>query len=237
MLVTLKGDAANVRLMDSSNFSSYRAGRRHRFYGGHATRSPARLQVPHTSHWHVAVDFGGLGGQVRSGVQVLPGPLKPIRERPLSSIPTLVNRDAAITPGVDGGEPYDVFVSYASDDKDAVVRPLAHALQSAGLRVWFDGFALHIGDSLRQKIDRGLATSRFGVVGPSETNMRPGAATNRLTEAVLGKRRITPDTALRLSRFLKTSPQSPSSGCGCKPIGISIERRSAPPRNRDRLLS
>lgn len=164
VVVTLKGNAANVRLMDGSNFNNYRAGRRHRFYGGHATKSPVRLQVPHTSHWHVAVDLGGLGGQVRSGVRVLPGPLKPIRERPLSSVPTLLNRSAAVAPGVEGDEPYDVFVSHASEDKDAVVRPLALALRSAGLRVWFDEFTLHIGDSLRQKIDRGLANSRFGVV-------------------------------------------------------------------------
>lgn len=34
-----------------------------------------------------------------------------------------------------------------------------------------------------------------------------GISANRLNEVVLGKRRITPDTALRLSRFLKTSPQ------------------------------
>ena len=44
--VSLEGNAANVRLMDSSNFSAYRAGRQHRFYGGQATRSPVRLQVP-----------------------------------------------------------------------------------------------------------------------------------------------------------------------------------------------
>ena len=196
VLVTLKGNAANVRLMDNSNFSSYRAGRRHRFYGGHATRSPVRLQVPHTSHWHVAVDLGGLGGQVRSGVQVLPGPLKPIRERPLSSIPTLLNRDAAIARGVDGREPYDVFVSHASEDKDTVVRPLAHALQSAGLRVWFDEFALHIGDSLRQKIDHGLATSRFGVVVLSHNFFAKGWTNYELdgmvTKAVTGEQVLLP---------------------------------------------
>ena len=32
--VSLQGNAANVRLMDSSNYSSYRSGRRHRYYGG-----------------------------------------------------------------------------------------------------------------------------------------------------------------------------------------------------------
>jgi hypothetical protein len=69
--VSLDGNAANVRLMDSSNFSAYRAGRQHRFYGGQATRSPVRLQVPCGGHWHVAIDMGGHSGSVRSGVRVL----------------------------------------------------------------------------------------------------------------------------------------------------------------------
>ncbi|HUU36052.1 MAG TPA: HigA family addiction module antitoxin [Vicinamibacterales bacterium] len=34
-----------------------------------------------------------------------------------------------------------------------------------------------------------------------------GVSLNRLNELVLGKRGITADTALRLGRFLKTSPQ------------------------------
>jgi antitoxin HigA-1 len=36
---------------------------------------------------------------------------------------------------------------------------------------------------------------------------RLGISLNRLNEIVLGKRGITADTALRLGRFLKTSPQ------------------------------
>ena len=36
---------------------------------------------------------------------------------------------------------------------------------------------------------------------------RLGISANRLNEVVLGKRRITADTALRLSRLLNTSPQ------------------------------
>ena len=183
--------------MDQSNFSSYRAGRRHRFYGGHATKSPVRLQIPHRSHWHVAVDLGGLGGQVRSSAQVLPGPLKPIQEPPLSSVPTLLNRDSTIASGiVSGDEPYDVFISHASEDKDAVVRPLAQALQSGGLRVWFDDFALRIGDSLRQKIDQGLANSRFGVVVLSHNFFAKGWTNYELdgivTRAVTGEQVLLP---------------------------------------------
>jgi TIR domain. len=59
---------------------------------------------------------------------------------------------------------WDVFISHASEDKEAIATPLAEALQESGLRVWYDDFSLRLGDSLRESIDRGLARSRFGVV-------------------------------------------------------------------------
>ena len=60
--------------------------------------------------------------------------------------------------------PRDCFISHASEDKDAVARPLAEALMQAGYEVWFDEYELVAGESLRQRIDEGLAASRFGVV-------------------------------------------------------------------------
>jgi len=160
--VTLRGNAANVRLLDSANFQNYRSGRRGTFYGGYAKRSPVRIQIPRSGRWFVTIDLGGYGGSVRTSLQVLPGALPEIRERPLASVPSLIH-DSPPVSGESARE-YDVFVSHASEDKDEIVRPLAHALQAAGLRVWFDEFELRIGDSLRRKIDRGLANSRFGVV-------------------------------------------------------------------------
>ena len=59
---------------------------------------------------------------------------------------------------------WDVFISHASEDKEAVAIPLADALKKAGIKVWLDQQELRIGDSLREKIDEGLAKSRFGVV-------------------------------------------------------------------------
>ncbi len=59
---------------------------------------------------------------------------------------------------------WDVFISHAHEDKDEIVRPLAHALQDQGLRVWYDEFEMRLGDSLRRKIDQGIARSAFGVV-------------------------------------------------------------------------
>lgn len=170
VVVTLSGNAANVRLLDSTNFNSYRQGRQHRYYGGLAKRSPVRLAVPHDGRWHVTVDLVGLGGSVRSGIQVEPpppAPLPPIREGtmrrpPLAAIVENIEAVAPESPAL--AKAYDVFISHATEDKDAVVRDLAHALADRGLEVWYDDFTLRIGDNLRRKIDAGLASSRFGVV-------------------------------------------------------------------------
>lgn len=64
---------------------------------------------------------------------------------------------------------WDVFISYASEDREEVAELLARHLQNEGLRVWYDQLELRVGDSLRGKIDEGLARCRFGVVILSES--------------------------------------------------------------------
>jgi hypothetical protein len=59
---------------------------------------------------------------------------------------------------------WDVFISFASEDRIEVATPLAIALRDCGLKVWFDDFELKPGDSIREAIDRGLAHSRIGIV-------------------------------------------------------------------------
>lgn len=59
---------------------------------------------------------------------------------------------------------YDLFISHASEDKEEFVRPLAEALQSQGIKVWYDEFTLKVGDSLRRSIDHGLRSSKYGTV-------------------------------------------------------------------------
>lgn len=154
--IILKGNAANVRLMDSSNFQYFRSGRRHQYIGGHVKRSPMRLQIPTPGHWYVTVDLGGYKGKVSSSARILPGKLRPFVETPLSTIPSLVRNENDVQ--------YDVFISHASEDKKDVVTPLAKALRAGGLSVWYEDFELKIGDSLRRNIDRGIASSRFGIV-------------------------------------------------------------------------
>lgn len=59
---------------------------------------------------------------------------------------------------------WDVFISHASEDKATFVRPLATALTSLGVLVWYDEFSLSLGDSLSRSIDKGIASARFGIV-------------------------------------------------------------------------
>jgi hypothetical protein len=165
--------AANVRLMTSSEFSNYKNGRGHRYIGGLARRSPVRLQTTSSGHWYVAVDMQGLQGSTKASVQVLPGVLPEIQERPLSEIPSLVRENIPLA-AESGGETHDVFISHASEDKEDFVRPLANALIQQGLIVWYDEMTLRIGDSLRQKIDKGLANSKVGLVVLSPSFIKKG---------------------------------------------------------------
>ena len=64
---------ANVRLLDGSNYSSYRLGKQHRYYGGRATKSPVRISPPHAGHWHLVVDLGGNAGTVKASVRTIKG--------------------------------------------------------------------------------------------------------------------------------------------------------------------
>ncbi len=165
--VTLRGNAANVRLLDSSAFGAFKSGRRHTYYGGHVTRSPYRVQVPRAGHWYVTVDFGGNAGSSQVGVRVLPGQLPPARQASTSPLATIAGNLASLAEETDlpvSDRRWDVFISHASEDKDEVVRPLAHALVELELTVWYDEFELRIGSSLRRSIDQGLARSRLGVV-------------------------------------------------------------------------
>ena len=87
---------------------------------------------------------------------------------------------------------HDVFICHASEDKDEFVRPLAEALRSHHLEVWYDEFALDVGDSLREAIDRGLARSHYGIVVLSPSFFRkrwPKRELNGLVAREMGEDR------------------------------------------------
>lgn len=137
----------------------------------------------------------GLRGSVRSSARVLPSALPPLREAPLSSVPSLVQSEAPPGHG-EAPRDYDVFISHAHEDKETVVRELADALIGENLRVWYDEFELRIGDSLRRKIDMGLARSRVGLVVLSTAFMAKGWTNYELdgivTRAVSGEQILLP---------------------------------------------
>lgn len=57
-----------------------------------------------------------------------------------------------------------IFISHATEDKEAVARPIAEALTKLGYSVWYDEYSLKLGDSLRRGLEKGLANCTFGIV-------------------------------------------------------------------------
>lgn len=62
----------NIRLMDDDNFNLYAESKNSRFFGGRAEKSPTRLIIPKTGHWHVVVDKVGFQALANSNVRAIP---------------------------------------------------------------------------------------------------------------------------------------------------------------------
>lgn len=62
---------ANVRLMTDNNFGLYKQAMKYQFLGGVARKSPIRLTIPQSGHWHVVVDMEGHHGQSDSSIRVV----------------------------------------------------------------------------------------------------------------------------------------------------------------------
>ena len=58
-------------------------------------------------------------------------------------------------------EEWNVFISYASKDRESVAAPLANALCNKGLSVWFDQFEIKVRDSLFSSISEGIKLSMW----------------------------------------------------------------------------
>ncbi len=88
-----------------------------------------------------------LGNQIL-GIQNLLGPSKQMISRIMSS---------------DDYE-YDVFISYAVEDKSGIVTELVQKLEEAGVRVWYAFNQFVPGKSVHETIREGLKKSKYGVV-------------------------------------------------------------------------
>jgi hypothetical protein len=62
---------ANVRLLDDANYSLYKRGETHTYFGGLAKKSPVHLSAPNPGRWHVVIDLGGYAGTVTASVKVI----------------------------------------------------------------------------------------------------------------------------------------------------------------------
>jgi TIR domain len=61
--------------------------------------------------------------------------------------------------------PIKLFISHASEDKEAFVRRLANGLKkNPNFEVWYDEYSLRLGDSLSQSITKGLGSCDYGIV-------------------------------------------------------------------------
>lgn len=59
---------------------------------------------------------------------------------------------------------YDAFISHAVEDKIPIANELCAKLERAGLKIWYSGKELGVGDSIEKTIERGLNRSRYGIV-------------------------------------------------------------------------
>lgn len=134
---------------------------------------------------------------------------------------------------------YDVFISYASEDRDTIAKPLAQHLASLGLKVWFDDDCMDPKRSPRQEIDLGLRRSSAGVAILSPDYFAK-EWTRRELDALLAKEasqgcpiiavlhRLTEREATVLSPIMAGKPYVPD-GIGPAAIAATIQKKLAPP--------
>ncbi len=58
----------------------------------------------------------------------------------------------------------DIFICHAGEDKEEIVRPMVEAFSQSGISCWYDEAEIRWGDSIVQKVNEGLAASRYVVV-------------------------------------------------------------------------
>jgi RNA-directed DNA polymerase len=60
-----------------------------------------------------------------------------------------------------GGSDFDVFISHASEDKDAVARPIFEALEALGVSAFFDESHINWGENYTAKINTALGAAKY----------------------------------------------------------------------------
>jgi hypothetical protein len=64
---------------------------------------------------------------------------------------------------------FDLFISYASEDRAACVEPLVAMLEARGLKAWLDIHEIVLGDSIIEKVHEGISESAMTLLLVSES--------------------------------------------------------------------
>ena len=93
-----------------------------------------------------------------------------------------------------GADDYDIFISHASEDREAVARPIHAACEALGLKAFLDDEHIGWGDNFTKKINTALGAARtvLTIISPvSVTKEWPMAEVNTaLTFEVSGKKQV-----------------------------------------------
>ena len=69
--VYLRGNAANVLVMEDADYVNYRQGRAYNYYGGYYTKSPVIIKPRVYGPLNVVINLGGFAGTVNAVVQII----------------------------------------------------------------------------------------------------------------------------------------------------------------------
>jgi hypothetical protein len=86
---------------------------------------------------------------------------------------------------------FDIFLSYAHEDKADVALPLAQHLRDLGFSVWIDESEINVGANIGDRIERALASSDFGVVLLSRHYLKKSWTLRELAALLAKERRDT----------------------------------------------
>ncbi|WP_165950359.1 toll/interleukin-1 receptor domain-containing protein [Actinomadura sp. GC306] len=134
---------------------------------------------------------------------------------------------------------HDLFIAHASEDKEDFVRPLANALKTLEIDVWYDELSMTFGDSISASIDAGLRDSRYGVLVLSRNFLSkrwPEYEYRSLVALETGKQKriipiwrdVTRDDLLTYSPYLADKLAVLSEGKELLGIALEVMRIAAP---------
>ncbi|MBA7469767.1 hypothetical protein ES707_05041 [subsurface metagenome] len=123
------------------------------------------IRDPETGEFPTIVIRGDSLDDLKILVEGSPALVALVNERLGGEMSDLSGEEPATTPRV--------FLSYTSDDA-ALAKRMAESLEAAGIEVWWDKWCIAAGDSLRQKIDNGIAEcSHFLVLLTPQSIKKP----------------------------------------------------------------